>query len=252
MHRRLMLVLMTVMPAALVTAAHGVERTDVRLAQTPEAPFETQATTVYQQDFEAQPAGASGEFHLGEGRWGQGLHMNMPDGRYDVDASELGLDATGTVEWWVRPRPAAQAWWDQAWRFFLHLRPAAPAGFQLDLWRHPRTELRLNASMGLVPFWPIDEPDEHIQIRTRNLDIEQWQHLLVSWDLTGDRQRVWLLLNGEGQELSVPAGTFTPAGFASIEFGNRPSTWDLPYIPMDGAIDEIHVSNVSVAERLER
>ena len=222
----------------------------VRLAELPDAPFEAGESTLHHQSFEDGAAGASGEFHLGEGRWGQGLHMNMPDGRYDVATAGLDLGAIGTVEWWVRPRPAAQVWWDQAWRYFMHARPAEPGGFQLDLWRHHRTQLRLSATMGMQPFQPIDYPSERIEIRTSDLELEPWHHLLVSWDLTGERQRVWLLLNGEGQELSVPAGTFTPGSFASIELGNRPSGWATPHIPMDGGIDEVHISNTSVATRL--
>ncbi len=235
---------------ATCTAAVAVQVEPVGLEQVPDAPFEADEATVYHQDFEANFDGASGEFSTGEGQWGQGLHMHMPDGRYDVDASGLDLGATGTVEWWVRPRPVIQAWRDQAWRYFMHARPAEEGGFQLDLWRHPRSELRLSATMGMEPFQPMDYPDERVEINTRGLDLEEWHHMLVSWDLTGDTQRVWLLLNGEGHEMTVPAGTFTPGSFASIEFGNRPSGWATPYIPMDGGIDEVRIQNVSVAERL--
>ena len=225
-------------------------RMPVRLAHLPDAPFVSDETTVYHQSFEEMPEGASGEHSAGEGRWGQGLHMSMPDGRFDVDASALDLGAAGTVEWWLKPRPAARVWWDQAWRYFLHARPAQLGGFQIDLSRHPVTALRLSASQGLDPYGPIAGPDEKIELDTRHLDVEQWQHMLVSWDLTGERQRIWLLLNGEGWELSVPAGTFQHGPFHSIEFGNRPSDWDTPFLPMDGAIDEILVTRASVAERL--
>ncbi|MGI5819197.1 MAG: LamG-like jellyroll fold domain-containing protein [Armatimonadota bacterium] len=222
----------------------------VRLAELPDAPFEAGEATLHHQDFEGTTAGASGEFHVGEGRWGEGVHLNMPDGRYDVDTSGLELGPVGTVEWWVKLRPAAQGWWDQGWRYFLHARPAEPGGFQLDLWRHHRTQLRLSATMGMEPFQPIDYPEERIEIGTSSVDNEQWHHLLVSWDLTGERQRVWLLLDGAGHELSVPAGTFAPGSFASVELGNRPSGWATPHIPMDGGIDEVHISNTSVATRL--
>ncbi len=230
--------------------ACAMENQPAKLAEVPDEPFRAVESTVYIQDFEEESIGASGEFRFGEGRWGQGLHMDLPDGRFDVDASGLDLGATGTIEWWVKPRPTIQGWWDQAWRYFLHVRPAEEGGFQLDLSRHPIKQLRLSATMGMEPFQPMDYPDEKIEIDTRDLDIEQWQHMLVSWDLTGRQQRVWLLINGEGHEMSVPAGTFTPGNFASIEFGNRPSGWKTPYIPMDGGIDEIHISNTSVAERL--
>lgn len=232
------------------TAALAVQVQPASLAQVPDAPFEADEATVYHQDFEADCPGASGEFKMTEGRWGQALQMQMPDGRYDVDVSGHDLGATGTVEWWVRPRPVVQAWRDQAWRYFMHARPADEGGFQLDLWRHPRSELRLSATMGMEPFQPMDYPDERVEINTRGLDLDEWHHVLVSWDLTGETQRVWLLLNGEGHEMTVPAGTFTTGSFASIEFGNRPSGWATPYIPMDGAIDEVRIQSVSVAERL--
>lgn len=238
-------VLMCAAMAVAASTAFAVDLQPVKLAE-----IDAPAEAVYHQDFDTEVTGASGEFHVGEGRAGQALHLQMPDGRYDIDASALDLGATGTIECWVRLRPAAQGWWDQAWRYFLHARPAQPGGFQLDLWRHHRTQLRLSATMGMEPFQPVDYPDEKVQIDTRQLDINQWHHLLVSWDLTGNPQRVWLLLNGEGHEMTVPAGTFTPGSFASIEFGNKPSGWDTPHIPMDGGIDEIRVTNVSVAERL--
>lgn len=113
-----------------------------------------------------------------------------------------------------------------------------------------RTPVRLSASRGLAPHGPIDQPPERIEIDTRNLDIDGWHHLLVSWDLRGDRQRIWLLLNGSGQQLCVPAGTFPPGRFASLEFGNRPSGWQTPFIPLDGAIDALRVQAESVANRL--
>ena len=236
----------------LAAAEERLHRRPVRLAEPPGEPEEADSRTLYLQDFEGPVDGASGEHRFASGRRGTGLHLAMPDGRFDIDASEFDVGAAGTVQWWVKPRPAAEVWRNQGWHYFLHVRPEREDGFQLDLWRHPRTSLRLSASHGLQPHGPIEEPDENIEIDTRGLDFDQWHQLLVSWDLTGDRQRIWLLVNGAGQELSLPPGTFQPGGFASIEFGNRPSGWNTPFIPMDGAVDGIHIRRTSIEERLRQ
>ena len=244
-------VLLTV--AAYAPAAETQEelsRSAVRLAEMPGEALEADAHTLYLQSFDEPAEGVSGEHHYGEGRREKGLHLRMPDGRLDIDASGFELGSTGTIEWSVKPRPAAEIWRNQGWHYFLHLRPASPDSFQLDLWRHPRTSFRLSASHGLQPHGAVDQPDERIEIDTRGLDLDQWHHLLVSWDLTGDRQRIWLLVNGAGHELSLPAGTFEANGFTSIEFGNRPSGWDTPFIPLDGALDEIRVRSTSIADQV--
>lgn len=235
---------------AVAVGSEAVQRTPVQLAVVPAQPLPADEATVYRQDFEGSLTGASGEFQRGPGRWGSGLQLQMPDGRYDVAAADWDWAQQGTIEWWVQPRPAAQIWRNQGWHYFLHVRPEQPDGFQLDLWRHPLTSLRLSASRGLAPHGPIDQPPERIEIDTRNLDIDAWHHLVVSWDLAGERQRIWLLLNGSGQQLCVPAGTFPPGRFASLEFGNRPSGWQTPFIPLDGAIDALRVQAESVANRL--
>jgi hypothetical protein len=41
-----------------------------------------------------------------------------------------------------------------------------------------------------------------------------------------------------------------PTDFRRIEIGNTPLSSDLPFLFLDGAIDELHVSKVSVADRL--
>ncbi|HCA46269.1 MAG TPA: hypothetical protein DEP45_02600 [Armatimonadetes bacterium] len=74
--------------------------------------------------------------------------------------------------------------------------------------------------------------------------------MLVSWDLRGDRQYLWAMVDGVGMQSFFPH-TFDGGGFSRIEIGNSPSDWDVPYLPMDGAVDAIRISNVSVAERLE-
>jgi hypothetical protein len=85
---------------------------------------------------------------------------------------------------------------------------------------------------------------------TSDLDVEAWHHMLVSWDLTGERQYLWLMVDGRGVQAFFE-NRFDPAvKFSSIEIGNTPSGWDIPHLHIDGAIDELKISNVSVASRL--
>ncbi|MDV7395671.1 hypothetical protein RZS08_30055, partial [Arthrospira platensis SPKY1] len=92
----------------------------------------------------------------------------------------------------------------------------------------------------------MDYPPERIQIKTDKLDETAWQQIIVSWDLSTDPQRIGLLVNGSGQVINLPAGTFKPGRFLSMEFGNRPSTWEVPYLPMDGAIKKIGIYDASI------
>lgn len=238
---------------SLYAIAYGLDRSSASIPSSFPGKESLSGALVYAIDFEdgELPTGVSGSASLGPGYDGRGLHLEMPDGRFDVDVSEASLGATGTISWWVRPRPAVRAWRDAGWRYFMHLRSERDGDFQLDLWRHPRTNFRISASMGMRPFQPVDYPPERLELETEGLDAEAWQHLVVSWDLRGDPQRLWLLLNGEGEVLRVPAGTFSTDGIRSVEFGNRPSSWDVPYLPMDGAVDRVKVFNHSVEDLLE-
>ena len=81
------------------------------------------------------------------------------------------------------------------------------------------------------------------------MDADAWHHLLVSWDMTGQRQRLWLLLDGVGQQVFFEP-IFEPTDFQRVEIGNTPLSSDLPFLFLDGAIDELQISKVSVADRL--
>ncbi len=198
-------------------------------------------TAALREDFETAPPGAAGEHRLGPGQTGRGLVLDMPDGRYDLEAKALGPLATGTVEWWVKPRPAAQVWLDHGWHYFLHGAPAVAEGCRLDLSRHPRTQLQLTLAVG--------DRNESLHLPTNSLDLQQWHHVLVSWDLRGERQYLWLLVDGKGYQAFFPA-SFPPLALAALQFGNAPSGDGLPCLPMDGGIDGIRVSTTAVADRL--
>jgi len=219
------------------------------LAAVPDAPFEADDTTVLHESFDAPCAGVVGEHRWGEGRWGQALILDMPDGRFDIDASSLGIGEQGTIEWWVKPREAAHVWWDQGWHYFLHLEPADAGGLQIDLSRAPKTQLRLTATLDGEPYALEEGTHETVQMNTSGLSSEDWHHMLVSWDLSGERQWMWVMIDGVGVQSFFP-GTFEPSAFSRLELCNTPSDWDVPFLPMDGAIDELRISNVSVEERL--
>jgi len=224
--------------------------TGCSLKAVPEAPFARDANTALHQSFDGDVAGAVGDHWEVEGKFGKALYLSVPDGRFDVDASGLGIGPAGTVEFWVRPRPGQRLWHDQGWHYFLHCKPAGGKGFQLDLSQHAITELRLTASMGGRPMDKDLDPREDLQMRPDGLDVEAWHHMLVSWDLTGERQYLWLIVDGQGVQVFFEK-RFDPAvKFSSIEIGNTPSGWDIPHLHIDGAIDELKISNVSVASRL--
>ncbi|MFW6155931.1 MAG: hypothetical protein ACOC7J_01320 [Armatimonadota bacterium] len=226
-----------------------VERlaTPARLSDAPTSPLDADASTVLQEDFEDE-CHVVGEHHWTDGPFGRALVLEMPDGRFDIDATELEIGEQGTIEWWVKTREAARVWWDQGWHYFLHLSPAEPGGAQLDLDKHVGS-LSLTVTPDGDPYERNDGECERAQFNAAGLSNEDWHHLLVSWDLRGDRQFVWVMVDGRGTEMFFPR-TFEPTGFARVEFGNTPSEWDIPHLPMDGAIDAIRISNVSVADRL--
>jgi len=211
-------------------------------------PLAADEHTVYQQDFEAECAGVVGEHRWEDGPFGQALILDMPDGRFDIDASALDIGEQGTVEWWVKPREAARVWWDQGWHYFLHAEPAAAGGTQIDLDKHIGT-LSLTVTPDGEPYTLTEGTHEQTNMNTGSLSIEDWHHMLVSWDFSGDRQYVWILIDGQGMRSFFPR-IFEPGGFSRIELCNTPSDWDVPYLAMDGAIDAVRISDVSVAGRL--
>lgn len=218
------------------------------LAEPPSEPLPADEHTVYQQDFEARCAGVSGEHRWTDGPFGRALILDMPDGRFDIDASALEIAEQGTVEWWVKPREAARVWWDQGWHYFLHAEPAQPGGTQLDLFTL-RANLALRTTQDATAYALSEGTHENVQFSVGRVDLTQWHHMLVSWDLRGDRQYLWVMVDGHGMQSFFPR-TFEAGEFSRIELGNTPSDWDVPYLPMDGAIDAIRISNVSVQARL--
>jgi len=228
-----------------------VERlaTPRKLAAAPEAPLPPDENTVLTQDFEAECPGVVGEHRWIDGPFGQALVLDMPDGRFDLDTSALDIGEQGTVEWWVKTREAARIWWDQGWHYFFHAEPAKEGGTQLDFDKHITT-MALTATLDGEPYELAEGVNERMQFGVGNVSNEDWHHVLVSWDMRGDRQYLWVMVDGVGTEKFFPR-TFEPSGFARFEFGNTPSDWSVPYLCMDGAIDAIRVSNASVADRLE-
>jgi hypothetical protein len=227
-----------------------VERlaTPCKLAEAPLEPLAADAGTVYAEDFEVPCEGVVGEHRWMEGPFGRALVLRMPDGRFDVDASGLDIAEQGTIEWWVKTREAARVWWDQGWHYFLHAAPAELGGTQFDLDKHVRT-LAFTITPGGEPYALAEGTHEQTTLNVAGVENDAWHHVLVSWELFGGRQYVWVMVDGQGMQKFFP-DSFGPADFARIEFGNTPSDWDLPYLPLDGAIDAIRISNVSVRDRL--
>jgi len=221
------------------------------LAEMPDAPFERDDNTVYLEHFEEPCAGASGEYTWNEGKWGKALYVNVPDGRFVIDATSLELGDQGTIEWWVKPRPAQELWYDQGWHYLLHCHARTEDGLQLDLSRHPRTNLRMIASSSEDPYYVNTEPGtrEWVDLSTRELDLNEWHHILVSWDMTGEREHIWMMVDGRGKEHFFPKA-HEATGFSTITLGNTPPEWDVPFLFMDGGIDEVRIQNVSVVDRL--
>jgi hypothetical protein len=213
-----------------------------RLRELQKAPWKPDRTTLFYSNLDTIPAGATGETKLAPGQWGQGLYVGVPDGRYDVDASKLALGQAGTIEWWVRPRPGQRLWQDQGWHYFLHCKGKGAGDVSFDLFRHAITGMQLTASCG--------QATERVGLSGSGADLEQWHHLLVSWDFRGDKQYLWLLFDGVGLGSFFPR-SFTNVAFSSIEFGNTPSGSGLPWLFMDGALDEVRISSTPVADRLE-
>ena len=224
-----------------------------RLTSLPTPPRKAGLDTVYHEDFEGIVTGAVGEHEEASSPSGKALHLGMPDGRFVVVARRLGLEATGTIEWWVRPRPAKRLWASKGWHYFLHaVTEDRTGGHRMDLSKHPNACLRFSVTS------LNGRASEHVQIvpYPGSFDgwsqmFDDWHHMLVSWDLSGERQTIWLLMDGTGVQRYFPR-TFTPAMLDQIEFCNTPLGDAVPYLPMDGAIDEVRFQRVSVAGRLVR
>jgi hypothetical protein len=216
-----------------------------RLAEFPPVGSPDDPSPLCREDFELPPhRGASGRRRSGQGRGGQGLLLEMPDGRFDLAVPAApGLKEAGTVEWWVRPRPAAHAWNDQGWRFFLHAAPADGTTVQFDLARTVATGLTLTFSAGQ------DQPAESVSLDVSRLDPDEWHHLLVAWDFAGPARDLWLLVDGKGRHLHTDR-SFPPCAFRNLGFGNSPPGAGLPFLPMDGALDQITVRAEPVRDRL--
>lgn len=225
-------------------AISGVPRLKipVRLREVPAAPFSAESATLVHETFDRVPSGVSGDSHTAPGKWGQGLLLDAPDGRFALDTQAVKWGPTGTIEWWVKPRPAQRLWHDQGWHYFLYGLPGDPSGLRFDLSRHPATMLQLTVSAGTVK--------ETVQVDTGRANLDEWHHLLVSWDLGGDTQYLWLLFDGVGRCSYFPR-SLPLAGFKSLGLGNSPPDQDLPYLPMDGGLDELRVSAEAVKGRLQ-
>lgn len=215
-----------------------------RLAELPDAPFATTESTLLHESFDEVPEGAGGAHGMVDGKFGKAVHLGVPDGRFVADASGMEFGGKGTIEFWVYPRPAQRLWWDQGWHYFIHCEPIEDSGaLALSLSRLPATQLQLSASV------PGEGNTEALRISTGSVSIDEWHHLLVSWDMTGKRQRLWLLLDGVGQQVFFEP-LYAATNFQRIEIGNTPLSSDLPFLFLDGAIDELHISSESVAGRL--
>ncbi len=218
------------------------------LKEVSDTPFAPDERTVLHESFDAPCTGVVGEHRWGEGRFGPALILDMPDGRFDLNTAGLDIAEQGTIELWVKTRPAARVWWDQGWHYLLHFEPAQPGGTQLDL-SLLCARLELTATLDGTPYPLAKGTNEVVGMNTGALDNEAWHHLLVSWDLRGDRQYLWLLVDGKGVRGFFPRA-FAPGAFSRIEIGNTPSDWDVPFLPLDGAIDELRITNTSVADRI--
>lgn len=218
------------------------------LASVPEAPLQLGTDTLMQRSFDTEAEGATGAHELVEGKFGQALYLGAPDGRLVLDSSKLAFGAEGTIEFWVRPRPAQRLWWDQGWHYFLHCEPAEGQPEQavsVDISRHPSTQLRATVATR------DGKAKEAASIATGETSIDDWHHLLFSWDFTGKPQYVWFLLDGVGTQVHFTP-QFAPTQFGRIEIGNAPMESGLPYLPIDGAVDDVVVSSKSVRTRLQR
>lgn len=216
-----------------------------RLAEFPPVGVPDDSAPLFREDFERPPVpGLAGTHRLGLGRSGQGALLAMPDGRFEAALPDpSGLACSGTVEWWVRPRPAAHVWSDQGWHYFLHAAPAEGSTVRMDLYRRPASDLTLSLSAGK------DGPVESLSLNTSSLDPEAWHHILVSWEAAADSLDLWLLVDGRGRHLHS-SQAFPPFAFRRLCFGNAPPDLGLPGLPMDGALDEIVARPEPVRRRL--
>ena len=218
--------------------------TPARLAKLPDAPLSPTDDTLLYESFDDAVEGVSGASEEVDGKLGKAVHLGVPDGRLVVEAGAMEFGGKGTIEFWVRPRPTQRLWGDQGWHYFIHCEPAEDSGAQgvaLALTQRWSEQLKLTATAG--------DKAEAIRISTSSVDAEEWHHLLISWDMTGERQQLWLLLDGVGQRVFFEP-LFGSADYERIEIGNTPLSSDRPFLFLDGAIDELHISKASVAGSL--
>ena len=198
-----------------------------RLAQFPPRQ-EAGPGTVLSEAFESPlPMRAAGRTEPGQGPWGPALLLGLPDGRYDLPLDEtLRLADTGTVEWWVQPRPATNAWRDQGWRYFLHGQPASGTSVRLDLSRQVASGLTLSLST------TAGAPRQDLSLDVTSLDPEAWHHITKSpgtWLATRRPSGSWSMAKAGG----CSSRSASPNA-ASSAWRSATLPWRRPALPAHG------------------
>ena len=206
---------------------------------------------------------------LAEGRFGLGAPVYTVRDKRTQMTYYMGANCPtwhGTVELFVRSRKGQNIWNDSKEHHVLHLFGPRPVR---GLIGQPSVSLVKTSNNDLE----YQCQGTTIGLPVAQLKADEWYHLAISWDAKILPGRLWLTINGKGVT-GAAAKPLLPLSYGCLVIGNSPREVDKVYVkgfgdwprkwprlhkdkpgdtdiyPLEGVIDEMHISDETLADRL--
>ena len=205
---------------------------------------------------------------MAEGRFGIGAPLFVVRKKRTQMLYRMGRNCPvhqATIELFLRSQPGKNIWNDGTEHHVFHLygarSPTPRGGLTVSLIKTAENTISFQCQRTTVAL-PVD-----------GFDPTTWYHLAVSWDAKSTPGRMWLAINGTGvtTEVDIPlkAVSYTalvignsPRESERVEarnFGDWANNWprlwrdedgDRDVYPLEGIVDEIHISDETLSDRL--